>query len=446
MSQITQIETELKSLAADLLKQAQQKGASAAELSIQKGEGLSAEVRMGDVETLEYHRDQSLSMTVYFGQRKGSASTADLSSHAIADSLDAACRIAKYTSEDEFSGLADAALMAQNLPALDLYHPWEIAAEAAIELALRSETTALNADARINNSDGASLNSYSGLGVYANSHGFIGSQAGSQHYINCAVIAQQGDIMERDGWYDINRVPAQLDSPEQIGATAAKQVLKRLDARKLATCEAAILYDPRMARSLIGHFTGAISGVAQYRKASFLQDSLEQAVFPEFIHLYEQPYIPQALGSAAYDREGVATREQDFVKAGRVSNYLLSSYSAKKLGMQTTATAGGAHNLCLASTGQSFAELLTMMDTGLLVTELMGSSVNGVTGDYSRGAAGFWVEKGEIQYAVKEVTIAGNLKDMYQQIVAVGNDIDIKSATRTGSILIERMTIAGSGA
>ena len=251
--------------------------------------------------------------------------------------------------------------------------------------------------------------------------------------------------MERDGWYDISRLATQLDSPEQIGKTAAEQVLKRLDARKLATCEAAVLYDPRMARSLIGHFIGAISGMTQYHKASFLQDSLGQRVFPEFIHLYERPYIPQALGSSAYDREGVTTREQDFIQAGCVSNYLLGSYSARKLGMQTTANAGGAHNLCLSSTGQSFSELLNMMDTGFLVTELMGSSVNSVTGDYSRGAAGFWVEKGEIQYAVKEVTIAGNLKEMYQRIVAVGNDIDTKSSTRTGSILIEGMTIAGSG-
>jgi PmbA protein len=445
MIQIKQTENELKTLAESLLNKAKQKGASAVELSIQKGEGLSAEVRMGDVETLEYHRDQSLSLTVYFGQRKGSASTADLCSSAIEDSVDAACRIAKYTSEDKFSGLADAELMAKNSPDLDLYHPWNIAAEEAIELAVRSETAALNADSRINNSDGASLNSYSGLGVYANSQGFIASQAASQHYINCAVIAQQDDRMERDGWYDISRLSSQLDSPEAIGKTAAKQVLKRLDARKLATCEAAVLYDPRMARSLVGHFIGAISGASQYRKASFLQDSLEQQVFPDFINLYERPYIPQALGSSAYDRDGVTTREQNFVEAGCVSNYLLGSYSARKLGLQTTANAGGAHNLCLESTGQSFAELLKTMHTGLLVTELMGSSVNMVTGDYSRGAAGFWVEKGEIQYAVKEITIAGNLKEMYQHIVAVGNDIDTKSATRTGSILIERMTIAGSG-
>jgi PmbA protein len=437
-------EAELKNLAEELLNKAKVKGASAAALNIQKGEGLSAEVRMGDVETLEYHRDQSLSITVYFGQRKGSSSTADLSVSAINDSLDAACRIARYTSEDQFSGLADAALMAGETPDLDLYHPWDIDAETAIQLAIRTESAALNADSRINNSDGASLNSYAGLGVYANSHGFIKSQSGSQHYINCAVIAQKDALMERDGWYDVSRVSSQLDSPEAIGKIAAQQVLKRLDARKLATCEAPVLYDPRMARSLISHFSSAISGVAQYRKASFLLNSLDKSFFPEFIHLYEKPYIPQALSSATYDREGVATREQDFIQAGRISNYLLSSYSARKLGMQTTANAGGAHNLCLTSTGQSFSELLTLMDTGFLVTELMGSSVNGVTGDYSRGAAGFWVEKGEIQYAVKEVTIAANLKDMYKNIIAVGNDIDIKSGTRTGSILIEKMTIAGS--
>lgn len=435
----------LRQLAEDLLNKAKEKGATAAELSLQKGEGMSTEVRMGDVETLEYNRDQSLSISVYFGQRKGSATTADLSDKALEDSINAACRIAKYTSEDEFSGLADSQLMAKNIPDLDLYHPWAIEAEEAKQLALECEAAALTADPRINNSDGTSLNSYSGLTIYANSHGFINGKATSQHYLGCAVIAKDGEAMERSSWYDISRVSQQLDSPESIGKTAAKLTLERLGARKLATQDAPVLYDPRMARSLIRHFTQAISGPSQYRKASFLLDSLDQKIFPEFIHLHEQPFIPQALGSAAYDNEGVTTREQDFIKDGIVSNYLLGSYSARKLGMQTTANAGGAHNLLLESTGKSFDDLLSEMNTGFLVTELMGSSVNMVTGDYSRGAAGFWIENGEIQYAVKEATIAGNLKDMYKQIVAVGNDTDTKSSTRTGSILIENMTIAGSG-
>ena len=445
MLNIQKIDAQLKTLAEDILKKAKAKGASSAEISMQKGEGMSTDVRMKEVETLEYHRDQSLNLTVYFGKRKGSASTADLSEKAIEDSLDAACRIAKYTSEDAFSGLAESELMASDIPDLDLYHPWDIEAEEAIKLAIECETTALDADARISNSDGTNLNTYSGLGLYANSHGFINSRMSSQHYINCAVIANQGDTMERDGWYDISRVTSQLDSPESIGKIAAERTLKRLDARKLATQNASVLYDPYMATSLIGHFTGAIGGTAQYQKASFLLDAIGEKIFPDFIHLHEKPYIPQALGSAAYDREGVATREQDFVKDGIISQYLLSSYSARKLNRQTTANAGGAHNLILESTGHSFDDLIAEMNTGFLVTELMGSSVNMVTGDYSRGAAGFWVKNGEIQYAVKEVTIAGNLKDMYQQIVAVGNDVNTKSGTRTGSILIENIMIAGDG-
>ena len=445
MLDIKKQDENLRQLAEDLLNKAKEKGATAAELSLQKGEGMSTEVRMGDVETLEYNRDQSLSISVYFRQRKGSATTADLSDKALEDSINAACRIAKYTSEDEFSGLADSQLMAKNIPDLDLYHPWAIEAEEAKQLALECEAAALTADPRISNSDGTSLNSYSGLTIYANSYGFINGKATSQHYLSCSVIAKDGEAMERSSWYDIGRVSQHLDSPESIGKTAAKLTLERLGARKLVTQDAPVLYDPHMARSLIRHFTQAISGSSQYRKASFLLDSVGQKIFPEFIHLHEQPFIPQALGSAAYDNEGVTTREQDFIKDGIVSNYLLGSYSARKLGMQTTANAGGAHNLLLDSTGKSFDDLLSEMNTGFLVTELMGSSVNMVTGDYSRGAAGFWIENGEIQYAVKEATIAGNLKNMYKQIVAVGNDTDTKSSIRTGSVLIENMTIAGGG-
>ena len=444
MLDIKQTENQLKNLAEDVLKKAKSKGVTAAELNIRKGEGMSTEVRMSEVETLEYNRDQSLSITVYFDKRRGSASTADLSEKAIEDSLDAACRIAKYTSEDEFSGLADADLMASDIPNLDLYHPWEIDAEEAIQLAIACESAALNADEKITNSDGASVNTYSGTSIYANSHGFIGSQASSRHHLYSSVIAGQGDSMVTDAWYDVSRTTSQLDSPESIGKTAAERTLKRLDARKLATQEAPVLYDAQMATSLISHFVGAISGRSQYQKASFLLGALGETIFPDFVHLYERPYLAQALGSSAYDNEGVATREQDFVKDGVVTNYLLGSYAARKLGMETTANAGGAHNLILDSTGQNFAELLAQMDKGFLVTELMGSSVNMVTGDYSRGAAGFWIENGEIQYAVQEVTIAGNLNDMYQQIIAIGNDINTRSSIRTGSILIEKMMIAGS--
>lgn len=440
---IQQQKQALQTLADDILQRAKSKGATAAEVGLNHGEGLSTEVHMGEIDTLEYNRDQGLNMTVYFGQCKGSASTADLSAKAIDEVLEAACRIAKYTSADEYSGLAESELMAQQVDDLDLYHPWDISADQAIELTKACEAVALQKDERITNSDGASFSSYAGLAVYANSNGFNAATAKSHHSLSCSVIAETNGAMEREYDYDYSRLPERLQSAESIGLSAADKVLKRLGAEVISTREAPILYTANVARSLIGHFTGAISGGVLYRKASFLQDSLGQSVFPEFIHLHEQPYLQQAHGSMAYDREGVATRTQDFVTEGCVSSYILSSYSARKMGLKTTANAGGTHNLTLDSTGESFDELLKKMDTGFLVTELMGSSVSIATGDYSRGAAGFWVENGEIQFPVKEVTVAGNLKDMFKAIVAVGNDVDHRSATRSGSILLENMMIAG---
>lgn len=440
---IQQQESKLKTLADEIIKRAKTKGATAAEVSLNHGEGLSTEVRMGEIDTLEYNRDQGLNMTVYFGQSKGSASTADLSDKAIDEVIDAACRIAKYTSADEYSGLAEPELIATDIEDLDLFHPWDISAEQAIELTKACEAEALQYDARINNSDGAHFSSYAGMAIYANTHGFNAATAKSHHSLGCSVIAEADGAMEREYDYDYSRLPSQLMSAEKIGLSVAEKVIKCLGAQVISTREAPVLYAANVARSLLGHFTGAISGGVLYRKASFLQDSIDQKIFPEFIHIHEQPYLAQAHGSMAYDREGVATRTQDFVSQGRVSRYILGSYSARKLGMQTTANAGGTHNLTIDSTGESFDDLLKKMDTGLLVTNLMGSSVSLATGDYSRGAAGFWVEKGKIQFPVKEVTVAGNLKDMFQAMVAVGNDVDHRSATRTGSILLENMMIAG---
>ncbi|MEE9303547.1 MAG: metalloprotease PmbA [Thiotrichaceae bacterium] len=436
-------ENQLLSLAEHVLQEAKKLGASAVEVNTSSGEGLSVDVRLSEVETLEYHRDQGLGLTVYFGQKKGNASTADMSPQAIKDTVEAACRIAKYTSEDEYSGLADTDLMATEFPDLDLYHPWDIQADKAIELAKSCEQAAQGYSPLITNSDGASVSSYRGVSVYANSHGFSGVIKGTRHGISATMVAQEGESMQRDYWHSTSRLHDLLESPESIGIKASERAIKRLHGQQVATTKAPILYMPKMARSLIGHFTGAISGGSQYRKASFLLDSVGEKVFPEFVRLHEQPFISQALGSASFDSEGVALKDNDLITDGVIQSYLLGSYSARKLGLQTTGHASGVHNLSLESTGQDFDEMLQMLGTGLVVSELIGNSVNGITGDYSRGASGFWVENGEIQFPVEEVTIAGNLKDMYQHIVAIGSDIDYQGNTRTGSILIEEMTIAG---
>ncbi len=443
-------EAELRSISDKVLKLAKQQGASAAELSLNRGAGLSVEVHMRSVEKLEYHRDQGLSLTVYFGQKQGAATSGDLSKSAIEDAVKAACNIAKFTGEDEYAGLADKALMAHDCPDLDLYHPWDLQAEQAIEIASLCEAQALDFDKRIINSDGASISTYSGISLLANTNGFTGIVPSSRHSLSCSVIAQEqgSENMQRDYWYSTTRLNDKLDSAESIGVKAAERSLLRLNGQKISTRKAPVLYSAEMARSLVSHFTGAISGGAQYRKSTFLLDCLNtqetRKVFPGFIHLHEQPLIPQALGSGAFDKEGVATKNQDLVVDGLVQHYLLSSYTARQLGMQTTANSGGTHNLTLDSTGQDFKQMLNELGTGFYVTELIGSGVNAVTGDYSRGAAGFWVENGEIQYPVEEVTVAGNLGDMLRNIVAVGNDVDLRLGLRTGSILIEEMTIAGS--
>jgi len=443
---IKNTEQELREVSELTLKLAKKYGATAADLSMSKGAGLSVEIHMGNVDKLEYHRDQGLSLTVYIGQHQGAASTGDLSPQAIEDTVKAACNIAKFTGEDKYTGLADAELMATNVADLDLYHPWDLEAERAIEIAKECEQVARDFDKRIINSDGSSISTYSGLSLIANSHGFTGILPSSRHYLGCSVIGQEPETegMQRDSWYSTSRLSEELESPESIGKKSAKRTLGRLNSQQISTRQANVLYSPEVARSIIGHFTGSIAGGAQYRKATFLLDSVNEKVFPDFIRLHEQPHIPQGFGSRYFDKEGVATINRDIVTDGIVQSYIMSSYSARQLGLQTTANSGGTHNLTLDSTGQSFDELLKMLGTGFLVTELIGSGVNSMTGDYSRGAAGFWVENGEIQYPVEEVTVAGNLKNMFKNIVAVGNDVDYRGGTRTGSILIEDMTIAGS--
>jgi PmbA protein len=435
---------DLKQRVAAALALARQLGASQAEAGASFGSGLSVNVRMRSVETLEYHRDQGLDVTVYFGHRKGSASTSDLGAGAIEESVRKACSLARYTAEDECAGLADPERLARSIPQLDLCHPWALDAADAIDLATRCEAEALDSDARISNSEGAGVSTHEGSRAYGNSHGFLQGYRDTSHSLSCAVLASQSGQMERDFEYTQARDPGELESAVSVGREAARRALARLGARKLATRTAPVLFPARLARGLIGHLIGAVSGGALYRKSSFLLDSLGTAVLAGCVTIDERPHIARGLASAPYDDEGVATVDRRLVDSGVLQGYVLGSYSARKLGMTSTGNAGGVHNLIVADTGQSYADLLAAMDTGFVVSELMGSGVNPVTGDYSRGAAGFWVERGELQFPVNEVTIAGNLKDMYRGILAIGTDLDMRSGIRTGSILVREMTIAGS--
>jgi PmbA protein len=433
----------LKTVVQQLLDEAKQQGASAAEAAFSVDNGLSVSARLGDVETIEYHCDQGIGVTVYFGQKKGSASTNDVSPDSLKETVKAACSIARYASEDEFAGLPDPALLATDFPDLDLNHPWAIDAEKAIELAIECENSARQFDKRVSNSEGASVNSHQGTRVFGNSLGFLQGYQSSRHSISCSVLAGSGDAMQRDYWYSVARNPALLESAQAVGEKAAQRTVARLDARSLSTRQCPVLFAPEMASGLIGAFLGAISGSSLYRKSSFLLDSLDTKILPDFVHIHEQPLLVGGLGSASYDAEGVATRAKDIVSNGILRSYILSTYSARKLGMQTTGNAGGVHNLMVESGPNDFAAMLKQLGTGLLVTELMGQGVNRVTGDYSRGASGFWVENGVIQYPVEEITIAGNLKTMLRNIVAIGNDVDLRGNTRVGSILLEQMAIAG---
>jgi len=436
---------ELQQVVSDALAQARALGASQADADASVQQGLSVTVRLGNVDTIEYSRDRGLAITVYFGHCKGSASTADLRAEAIATTVAKACAIARYTASDECAGLADPELMARDIPDLDLDHPWTIEPEQAVALARECEAAGLAVDARLTNSEGASLSTHRGVRVYGNSHGFLAGLTSTSHSLSCALIAQSGPDMQREHWYSVARDAAELEAGESIGRRAAARALARLGARRLGTRRAPVLFSPQMARGLLAHFAGAIRGASQYRRASFLLDSAGEQIFPTFVHLQERPHLPRALASSAFDAEGVATRDRDLVRAGVLDGYVLSSYSARKLGLRTTGNAGGIHNL-IASAPQAslgFEALLARMGSGLYVTELMGQGVNGVTGDYSRGASGFWVERGQIAYPVHEITIAGNLREMYRSIDALGTDLDTQGAIRCGSLLVADMTIAG---
>jgi PmbA protein len=433
----------LEQLVDDLLSEARQQGATAAEAGVSSDAGLSLTVRMGAPETIEHTRDNGLGVTVYFGQRKGSASTSDLSPQAVKETVEAACNFAKYTSEDPCSGLADADLMATELPDLDLYHPWDLPVDEAIEQATRCESAAREEDSRIINSEGATLNTHSGVHVYGNSHGFIGGYPSSRHSLSCAVVGKEGESMQRDYWYTLSRLSGELDSAESVGRIAAQRTVSRLGARRVPTQQAPVLFQADVAVGLLRSFISAIRGSALYRKASFLLDHLDQQIFPDFVQIHEEPRLLRGLASAAYDNEGVATVNRTYISDGVLQSYVLDSYSARKLGLQTTGNAGGVRNLRISCGDLDRSALLKKMDRGLLVTELMGQGVNMVTGDYSRGATGYWVENGVIQYPVEEITIAGNMKEMFMGLQEVGSDVETRSSVQTGSWLIDRMMVAG---
>ncbi|RFD27794.1 metalloprotease PmbA [Pseudomonas sp. GL93] len=427
-----------------ILAEAKRQGASACEVAVSLEQGLSTSVRQREVETVEFNRDQGFGITLYAGQRKGSASTSASGPEAIRETVAAALAIAKHTSEDESSGLADKALMAKEVQDFDLFHAWDITPEQAIELALTCEAAAFDADARIKNADGTTLSTHQGCRVYGNSHGFIGGYASTRHSLSCVMIAEANGQMQRDYWYDVNRQGDLLADPASIGLRAAQRAASRLGARPVPTCEVPVLFSAELAGGLFGSFLGAISGGNLYRKSSFLEGAIGQKLFPEWLTIDERPHLMRAMGSSSFDGDGLATYAKPFVEKGELVSYVLGTYAGRKLGLPSTANAGGVHNLFVTHGDEDQAALLRRMGRGLLVTELMGHGLNMVTGDYSRGAAGFWVENGEIQFAVQEVTIAGNMRDMFKQIVAVGNDLELRSNIRTGSVLIERMTVAGS--
>jgi PmbA protein len=434
----------LRALAQCVLDHAAKKGATACEVDVSEGIGQSVSVRRQEVDTIEYNRDKGLGVTVYLGQRKGHASSSDFSPTAVEASVEAALSIARFTAEDECAGLPEVALLAQESIDLDLFHPWDIAVGDAIDLARRCEQAAFDVSPQVTNSEGATVSTQQSHFILANSLGFMDGFASSRHYLACSVIAGEGDQMQRDGWYASGRDAASFSSAEAIGAYAARRALSRLGARKLSTRKCPVIFEAPLATGLIGNFTHAISGGALYRKTSFLLGSLGQKIFPGFVHISERPHLKSGVASSAFDNDGVATHDRELVQDGVVQGYLLSTYTARKLGMQTTGNAGGAHNLLVRPGRHDLAGLLREMGTGLLVTELMGQGVNYVTGDYSRGAAGYWVENGEIAYPVEEITIAGNLRQMFAGIAAIGNDIDPRGGKQVGSILVERMTIAGS--
>ncbi len=435
---------ELEGLVGLALDEAKRLGVDQAEVAASQDIGLSATARLGDIENLEFTNDRGIGITVYKDSCKGNASTSDITPAAIREAVAKACSFATLTAKDTYSGLADADRMATTLFDLDLDHPWELDVNDAIALAIETEQAAMSHDKRISNSEGGSVSTNRGSRAYGNTHGFIGSHTRTSHSMTCVVLAEANGAMERDYHYTSSRVPTQLEDAVSVGVRAAEKTVARLNARKIKTTTAPVLFIPELARSFIGHAIGAISGGAQYRRSSFLLDAAGQQVFPDFIDVQERPHIPQGMASRAFDGEGVATYDRDIFKDGILQGYLLSSYSARRLGLESTANAGGAQNLIVPGRETDLAGLIREMGTGFLVEELIGQGVNAVTGDYSRGAVGHWVENGEIQYAVHEVTIAGNLKELYPRIAAIGNDQDLRSSMLVGSLLVEEMTIAGA--
>lgn len=434
----------LESTVTEAVGLARRLGADQAEAGISHEEGFSVTVRMGDLESVERQRDRGLSVTVYRGGRKGSASTVDYSPAAVEQTVRKAMSIAEFTAEDEFAGLAEADRMAGDLPDLDLYHPWEIDIAEAERLALRAEDAARGADERISNSEGATVSTGGGVRAYANSHGFCAGVPASSHTLSCSVVAAQNGSLERDYWYTTARVPGDLEPPESVGETASGRTVRRLGARQLSTRTVPVVFPADLARGLFGHLVSAITGTSQYRRASFLLDAAGERIFPDFMEIREDPFIPRAMASAAYDSEGVATQRRTLVENGVLGGYVLSSYSARRLGLKTTGNAGGVRNLIVTPNGGPLEALLAECPQAFLVGELLGQGVNTVTGDYSRGAAGFWVEDGAIVHPVHEVTLAGNLKDIFMNIHKAGSDVDTRSGIRSGSVLVEGMTVAGT--
>jgi PmbA protein len=446
MNEIDKVEFDteaLQAVARDILAEAKRQGATQAEVGIALSKGFSVGARETQVETVEYNQDKVVDIKVYVGKRSGSASLSDLRSEAVNDAVSAACHIAKFTGEDTYSGLADKEEMGFDYPKLQLAYPWSLSVEKAIELACQCEREALAMDKRIMSAEEATVATGTQWNLYANSHGFTGSFAYTRHEISCILVAKGKAEMARDYSYTVAADPAQLDSVTQIAEEAVRRTVNRLGARQLRTMKTPVIFAAEEARGLLGHFVAAIAGSSVYRKSSFLADHLGKQIFPEFVHIQEFPHLPHALGSAPFDNDGVATRSNVFIQDGILQNYILGVYSARRLGMKTTGDAGGIHNLTIQPGTKNLAELLKTMGKGLLVTEMMGNGVNLVTGDYSRGVCGFWVENGEIQYPVHENTVAGHLKDMYARIVEVGKDVDTRGNIRTGSILIEEMTVAG---
>lgn len=435
----------LSAVAAQAIELARRFGADQAEAGVSYDEGLSVTVRMGELESVERQRDRGLAITVYSNSRKGSASTADFSAASVEDTVRKALSIGSFTAPDEYAGLADADLMAKDIPDLDLYFPWDVDVEQATALALRAENAARAVDSRIENSEGATVSAGAGHRVYANSHGFLGGYPTSTCSISCSVVAKSAGSLERDYWYTVSRSPEDLASPESVGEEAARRSLQRLGARPLSTRVVPVIYPAELAKGLFGHLVAAIRGTAQYRRASFLLDAVGKQVMPAFVDIEEDPLLPRGLASAPFDGEGVATHRRMLVEKGVLQGLVLSSYSARRLGLRTTGNAGGVHNLIVTPTAGSLADIVKGVDRAFVVGELLGQGVNIVTGDYSRGAAGFWVERGEIVHPVSEVTIAGNLADIFSRIEAIGSDVDTRGTVRCGAVLVDALTLAGGG-